>query len=77
MCGGANVSAFFAPEVVEQALYNLGDHYDPTSAEQNVADAQAIIDALRAAGFRVMRTGGSTPDFHTTLADNAHSEGSS
>lgn len=69
------MSAFFAPEVVEQALYNLGDHYDPTSAEQNVADAQAIIDALRAAGFRVMRTGGSAPNPTEATGSNAPSSG--
>lgn len=51
---------FFAPEVIEQALYNLGDHYDPPSAEQNVADAQAIVDALRAAGFRLVRQDGAS-----------------
>ena len=45
----------FAPEVIEQALYRLGDHYDPTSAEQNVADAQSVVDALHAAGYKIMR----------------------
>ena len=43
-----------AQHVVEQALYRVGDHYDPTSAGQNVADAAAILAALEAAGYRVV-----------------------
>ena len=45
---------------VEQALYKLGDHYDPASADEDAQaiveeDAQAIVDALHAAGFRLIR----------------------
>jgi len=43
-------------QVLEQALYTMGEpygHYDPTSAEQNVADAQHVLDAVKAAGFAV------------------------
>lgn len=46
---------FFAVEVIEAALQEL-EMYDPFEDTDVVADAQAIVDALHAAGFKIMRT---------------------